>query len=398
MGSGGGIRCTEHRRVMADGTGGSDLTLTEGSVRFQTGSGFFNPAARPSRDLGVLLARILARRRPLRVLDLMAGCGLRSLRYGQEAQACSLLVNDADPDRLPLLKTNLAVQEGMALLRISTQSAQRLLASCLIRGERFDLVDLDAFGSPNALLPLALEAVALEGVIYLASTDGRGPTGHDRTSALRRFGASVRCHPASWELALRLQLGVIARTAWCQGRGVQPLFSFSDGRTFRTAVRVRRHPVRGEELQLGLLAMCHRCGDQQVQPMGTLRQWESCLCSSPGWAVSGPLWIGPLQHCPTLEEMAMEASSIPTSLSREGGLLLARLQTDRGAPARCWPNALIARRLRSPQVPLKDLVGRLQAEGYGASASGVMAGQLRSDAPWGRILALAGELARGAVK
>ena len=384
--------------------GGSDTksdcgpSLKEGCVRFQTGSGFFNPASRPSRDLGVLLARILARTRPLRVLDLMAGCGLRSLRYGQEAQACSLLVNDADPDRLPLLKTNLAVQEGLGLLRTSAQSAQRLLASCLMQGERFDLVDLDAFGSPNALLPLALEAVALEGVIYVASTDGRGPTGHDRTSGLRRFGASVRSHPASWELALRLQIGIIARTAWCQGRGVQPIFSFSDGRTFRTAVRLCRHPVRGEELQLGLLAVCHRCGDQQVQPMGTLKHWESCLCSSPGWAVSGPLWIGPLQHSPTREAMAEDACTIPNSLSREGSLLLARLQRDRGFPARCWPNALIARQLRSSQVPLKDLVGRLRDGGYGASASGVMAGQLRSDAPWRTILAMAEELARGAAK
>lgn len=373
-------------------------SLTEGSVRFQKGSGFFNPASRPSRDLGVLLARILAKTRPLRVLDLMAGCGLRSLRYGQEAQACSLLVNDADPDRLPLLRTNLSVQEGLGLLRTSAQSAQRLLASCLMQGERFDLVDLDAFGSPNALLPLALEAVALEGVIYVASTDGRGSTGHDRTSGLRRFGASVRSHPASWELALRLQIGIIARTAWCQGRGVQPIFSFSDGRTFRTAVRLCRHPVRAEELQLGLLAVCHRCGDQQVQPMGTLKHWESCLCSSPGWAVSGPLWIGPLQHCPTLEAMAEEACTIPTSLSRKGALLLARLQSDRGSPARCWPNALIARQLRSSQIPLKDLVVRLRAGGYGASASGVMAGQLRSDAPWSTILAMAEEMATGAAK
>ncbi|MGA1303560.1 MAG: N2,N2-dimethylguanosine tRNA methyltransferase [Cyanobium sp.] len=346
----------------------------------------------------MLLARILARRRPLRVLDLMAGCGLRSLRYGQEANACSLLVNDADPDRLPWLKTNLIPLEGRGLLRISAQTAQRLLASCLTQGERFDLVDLDAFGSPNALLPLALEAVTLEGVIYVASTDGRGPTGHDRISGLRRFGASVRCHPASWELALRLQLGVIARTAWCQGRGVQPLFSFSDGRTFRTAVRLRRRLVHGEELQLGLSAVCHRCGDQQVQSMGSLRPWESCLCPSPGWSVSGPLWVGPLQHLPTLEKMAEEAHIIPTSLSKEGSLLLSRLQRDRGAPARCWPNAWIARQLKSSQVPLKDLVARLMDGGYQASASGVMAGQFRSDAPWTVILAIAEELARGAAK
>ena len=59
-------------------------------------------------------------------------------------------------------------------------------------------MDLDAFGCPAALVPLALEAVAFGGVLYLASTDGRSATGHDRQAALRRFGAAARAHPASW--------------------------------------------------------------------------------------------------------------------------------------------------------------------------------------------------------
>lgn len=368
--------------------------LSEGLARFQAGPGFFNPASRPARDMGVLLARILARRRPLRVLDLMAGCGLRSLRYGLEAQARLLVVNDADPERLPLLRANLAELEGSCLLKQSSLSAHRLLAECLLQGEHFDLVDLDAFGSPHALVPLALEAVALEGVLYLASTDGRGPTGHDRRAGLRHLGASVRCHPASWELALRLQLGHIARTAWCQGRGVEPIFCFSDGRTFRTAVRLRRSPRPEEEFQLGFLAICNSCGDQQVQPLMTLKRWCACACSPHGTgplAVSGPLWIGPLQHIQTLDAMADDAASTPNALSKGAARLLARLRGDRGWPAQCWSLAMISRRIGSCQPPLEGLVRRLQEEGYHASASGVMPGALRSDAPWDTILALARE-------
>jgi tRNA G26 N,N-dimethylase Trm1 len=185
----------------------------------------------------VLLAASLAARGPLRVLDAMAGCGIRALRYGLEGRAEAVWANDADPDRLPLLERNLA---GLKGLRCSARTAQHLLAECLQRQERFELVDLDGFGCPTALLPLALEAVAFDGVLYLASTDGRSPTGHDRPAAIRLLGAAARAHPASWELALRLQLGTVARAAWAMGRGVEPLFSFSEGRTFRTAVRLRR--------------------------------------------------------------------------------------------------------------------------------------------------------------
>ncbi len=44
--------------------------------------------------------------------------------------------------------------------QVGTATAQQLLAGCLVEGRRFELVDLDAFGCPAALVPLALEAVA----------------------------------------------------------------------------------------------------------------------------------------------------------------------------------------------------------------------------------------------
>jgi len=243
------------------------------------------------------------------------------------------------------------------------------------------------------LLPAALQAVSLGGALYLASTDGRSATGHDRRAAVRRFGAAARAHPASWELALRLQLGVVARTAWAQGRGIRPLFSFSEGRTFRTAVGVERLPVPGEEGRLGLLAYCHGCGDQQVQSLMALGRWQACRCGSHGsLAVSGPLWIGPLQDAAVLASMASQAKQSPPTLGADSTRLLARLQADPGVPARCWPTDEIARRLGGGPPRLGDLVAALRAAGHGAHASGVMVAQVRSDAPWPELLEIARRL------
>jgi tRNA (guanine26-N2/guanine27-N2)-dimethyltransferase len=372
----------------------TDPHYCEGAARLQLGGGFFRPESRPSRDLGVLLARELAASGPLRVLDAMAGCGIRSLRVGLEAGATAVWANDADPDRLPLLELNLApLAAAGCALRTTALTAQQLLAGCLQRCERFELVDLDAFGCPTALLPLALEAVRLDGVLYLASTDGRSPTGHDRPAAVRRYGAAARAHPASWELALRLQLGSLARCAWALGRGMEPLLAFSEGRTFRTAVRLRRRPARDEEAQLGLIALCHGCGDQQVQSLLRLRRWQPCCCppaAAPPLAISGPLWIGPLQHPPTLEALDRQAQTVPRSVGPAATRLLAALRADPGLPARCWPLAEIARRRGDGGPPkLAVLVEALRRRGHGAGPSGVMAGQLRSDAPWPLILELA---------
>ena len=355
------------------------------------GSGFFRPESRPSRDLGVLLARQLAGSGALRVLDAMAGCGIRALRYGLEAGAAAVWANDADPDRLPLIEANLTPLGERAQATATT--AQQLLAGCLQHQQRFELVDLDAFGSPTALLPLAIEAVAFGGALYLASTDGRSPTGHDRRAAIRSLGAAARAHPASWELALRLQLAVQARAAWAMGRGLEPLFAFSEGRTFRSAVRITRSPVARAEEQLGLIAHCHRCGDQQVQPLLTLRQWQPCACAPgevPPLAISGPLWIGPLQDPGLLAAMA--SGLLPAgSVARPTSRLLAQLQADPAPVPRCWPTAEIAKRLGGGPPRLESLVAAVRAEGWQAWPSGVMAGQIRTDAPWPLLLQLAGQ-------
>ena len=345
----------------------------------------------------MLLARSLAASTRLRVLDLMAGCGIRALRYGLEAGAAEVWANDGDAQRLADLRANLAPLAPAVAVRSTARTAQAVLAALALRRQHRELVDLDGFGCPAALLPAAVEAVAFGGALYLASSDGRSATGHDRRAAVRRFGAAARAHPASWELALRLQIGAVARAAWAQGRGIRPLFSFSEGRTFRTALAITRLPAAAEESMLGLVAHCHGCGDQQVMSLLRLGRWQPCLCSAgAALAVSGPLWIGPLQHPPCLESLAVEAAASPVSVAPESRRLLARLTTDVGALPRCWPTALIAQRLGQGPPPLAALVAALRGQGHQASASAVMSGQLRSDAPWPEVLAIASALVASA--
>ena len=370
----------------------------EGAVCLQTGSGFFRKDSRPSRDLSVLLAAHQASeaQRPLRWLDLMAGCGIRGLRWGLEAcPECrpdlELWLNDADPDRSSLLESNLQRLQGVRGVSLTTTNwaAERLLRQAYLDQTFFDLIDLDAFGCPNALLQSALAVLRFDGLLVLASTDGRSPTGHDRRAALRHFGAAARAHPASWELALRLQLAVLAREAWQLGRGLEPVASFSEGRTFRLVVRLRQRLAADEESQLGLLARCERCGDQAVQPLLKLSGWRSCRCTDGQgrWAVTGPLWLGPLQMPAVLAQLLKLADPQPDTLSVAGRRLLQRLQRDCGLPVCCWSTAELASRLSlTGPPPLEELVQALLSAGHQACPSAVMTGQLRTDAPMAELL------------
>jgi tRNA (guanine26-N2/guanine27-N2)-dimethyltransferase len=85
--------------------------------------------------------------------------------------------------------------------------------------------------------------------------------------------------------------------------------------------------------------------------------------------------------------MGRLAQESPASLGPPAARLLAALEADPGQPARCWPLAEIGRRLGGGPPRLERLLERLRQRGHRATASGVMAGQIRSDAPWREVLA-----------
>ncbi|HGY5554238.1 MAG TPA: N2,N2-dimethylguanosine tRNA methyltransferase [Prochlorococcus sp.] len=386
----------------------------EGAAVLELGDGFFRSDSRPSRDLSVLFASFQQQRRgksslALRWLDLMAGCGIRALRWGLEAVDSPVLhsvqqlspelwVNDADVDRAVLLARNLdpLLKKGFSL-KLFHQPAEVLLSRAYLDKYLFDLIDLDCFGCPNALLQPVLQVLTVDGLLLLASSDGRSPTGHDRTGAIRNLAAAARAHPASWELALRLQLGVLARQAWLLGRGVEPLACFSEGRTFRLAVRIKRRLAAEEESQLGFLARCEACGAQAVQSMLSLQGWSACSCSngSGRWAVSGPLWVGPLQSADVLADLLLLAKQSIVPVASSSLQLLQRLQADIGLPVCCWSTAELARRLALPAQPsVLALVQALRNAGYEACSSAVMSGQLRTNAPVAELLKICHGMSR----
>ncbi|MDP6309592.1 MAG: N2,N2-dimethylguanosine tRNA methyltransferase [Prochlorococcaceae cyanobacterium ETNP14_MAG_4] len=386
----------------------------EGAAVLELGDGFFRSDSRPSRDLSVLFASFQQQRRgksslALRWLDLMAGCGIRALRWGLEAVDSPVLhsvqqlspelwVNDADVDRAVLLARNLdpLLKKGFSL-KLFHQPAEVLLSRAYLDKYLFDLIDLDCFGCPNALLQPVLQVLTFDGLLLLASSDGRSPTGHDRTGAIRNLAAAARAHPASWELALRLQLGVLARQAWLLGRGVEPLACFSEGRTFRLAVRIKRRLAAEEESQLGFLARCEACGAQAVQSMLSFQGWSACSCSngSGRWAVSGPLWVGPLQSADVLADLLLLAKQSIVPVASSSLQLLQRLQADIGLPVCCWSTAELARRLALPAQPsVLALVQALRNAGYEACSSAVMSGQLRTNAPVAELLKICHGMSR----
>ena len=159
---------------------------------------------------------------------------------------------------------------------------------------------------------------------------------------------------------------------------------------------MRRHLQPGEEHRLGLLARCEACGSQVVQILKNLTGWPSCCCPSGAgrWSVSGPLWIGRLQDLQTLAALRGDPwLQEPGAISNRTKRLLERLEADPGSPATVWATDELARRLGGGgPPPLTQLVTTVRQAGFQAYPSGVMSGQLRTDAELTVLLRLCADL------
>ena len=348
----------------------------EGKARFKIGEAFFREGSRIVRDLGVLAAAIYRREMgELRVLEAMAGCGVRSLRYWLESEANWILTNEGNPDRIPLLTANLQAALQDNCCQISSENAHRLFFRCFDKKDYYDLVDVDCFGSASPYLSTALWAVKIGGLIYMTSTDGRTGTGHLPQNSLTNYGAYARSHPAAKEQALRLIIGAMQQQAASQGRGIQPIFSFYTGETYRVMVRLLSQQQLTAK-NYGFLGYCQNCGE--YYPI-SWRQLGRCLCDrdDTSLTLTGPMWLGVLHDRPYLEKMQDLAREWGWHSGRE---LLAMMAAEADFPPYFYPLGEIGRRGKIDIPPRSRLIAALKNRGDRASVTHLDPQAIKTDA------------------
>lgn len=284
----------------------------ERSIAFNPGQAFFNPKNQFVRDLGVLAAAVHRETQgSLRILETMAGSGVRALRYGMEAGAEALWINEGNPDLGELLTANLqpVVEKLGDRLHLSQENAIQILAQALALGQTYDLVDIDAFGAGTEYFSLGLQVTAPGGLLYVTATDGRALGGHDPDRCLQRYGTFGRAHPSHSEQGLRIVIGNLAQTAAQLGFGVTPVLATYTGQTYRVMVRrsTKRLPLVHS---YGFLGYCHRCGTYQAMPWRKLGQ-PVCGQHSPPQplTLTGPLWLGALHDRSLLPRLITQAKT-----------------------------------------------------------------------------------------
>ncbi len=332
------------------------------------GTVFYNSRMSLNRDLAVLFAAShFPTQKQLRVCDPMTGSGVRAARYVLETpNVRTVVAADKDPEAVNAAHRTIELNNLEEEVLVIESDANVLLTKHL--QDRFDLVDLDPFGSPAPFLESALRAT-LEGGILAATATDMGPlTGARPAACFRRYGASPVRTEFEKELAVRILAGCLARTACRLDLGVELAFTHASDHYARVYASVSKGKTSANQSakRLGFLEYCPKCLMRESSNSLESVQMVCTNCKSKV-RIGGPIWLGPLWDGHTVMKMIQRTPTLASSRLSEIQAILSRISEEVDSPAFYYRTDAFARALRIKPPGLLELIVALHGAGYQAS-------------------------------
>ncbi|THC97472.1 hypothetical protein EYZ11_003060 [Aspergillus tanneri] len=188
------------------------------------------------------------------ILDALSATGLRALRYASEIPFTTRIVaNDLSPSAVQSMKMNIEYNGlgkliepniGDARAYMYSRSNMHRAQSIGNSSSRFDVIDLDPYGSAAPFMDAALQGVKDGGLLCVTCTDAGvwASNGYPEKSFALYGGVPIK-GSHSHEGGLRLILHGLAMSATKYGLAIEPLLSLSIDFYARVFVRVHRSPA-----------------------------------------------------------------------------------------------------------------------------------------------------------
>lgn len=212
------------------------------------------------------------------VLEALAASGLRSCRYAKEIPRIkSILTNDLSSAAVESIGRNARHNQVDHIIIPNNDDACQVFYKALASKKRYDVVDLDPYGSAAPFLDAAVQVVSDGGLLCVTCTDTAVLAGSQPESCFGKYGGlNVPNAPYTHELALRILLHSIQSTAAKYKLGIEVLMSCSIDYYVRVFVRVKHSSVLMKEAssKTAILNACQTCNSFLVQPLGKLIKTE----------------------------------------------------------------------------------------------------------------------------
>lgn len=378
------------------------------------------------------------------ILDALSATGLRALRYAHELPFITqITANDLLSSAVESIKLNvrhnkledkITAIKGDALAHMYSLIARELSNSGKgpsKKTEKYDVIDLDPYGTAAVFLDAAVQAVRDDGgLLCVTCTDaGVWASNGYPEKAFALYGGIPMKGNHSHEAGLRLILHSIATSASRYGLTIEPLLSLSIDFYARVFVRVRKSAA-SVKFQAGKTMVVYNC-DQgcgawttqlllrnkaAANKLGTGTFYKHTMSAAPStdhlcehcgykMHLAGPMYAGRLHSQDFIKQMLDEVADAPRevygTLDRVKGMLTTALEEHLEAPS---PEGLepskedavaaiepypffflptqISRALHCATPGDDAFRGALRHLGYQVTRSHCKPGSIKTDAPW----------------
>lgn len=261
---------------------------------------FYNPKSELNRDLTIASIQAFIthyKKTKVRVCTPLAGTGIRPVRIAKEVTAIQkIIAGDINATAVELIRKNAELNNVEDKIEAHICDANHLLAYHNRGKRKFDIIDIDPFGSPRDYLAAAIRALRTHALLCLTATDMPVLVGIRHRACIKKYGAEPARTDYGHELAIRILFGTAVRVAAAQNIGLKLLLSlyvdhyvrlYCEGRTGAKATWTAIS-------QLGYLIHCSVCGFRSIT-LKLIPPPKTCPdCHSDKVQYSGPLWAGPL--------------------------------------------------------------------------------------------------------
>jgi tRNA (guanine26-N2/guanine27-N2)-dimethyltransferase len=343
---------------------------------------FFNPVMELNRDLSVTALTTYQQQKEddITICDAFGGSGIRGIRYAKEIEGVSLaVVNDLNPLAVKLTNENI-LENGLNNVRACREDANLILRKC--KG-RFDVVDIDPFGTPAPYVESAAASIKAGGMICITATDTSALCGTYRKPCIRKYGAKPFRNEYCHETGLRILAGFISRTFSKYKKYLEVQFSHSTEHYMRLYALVGKGAKNTDESleNLDYIAYCPKCLNRQIFRGIAPKISLKCLDCGEIWNIAGPLWCGEIQNSDFLSRMIDIVPDLKINRTNEVLKLLEKCHAEAEAPPTFYDVHAICRKLKISAPPMDGTMALIKEGGYMVTRTHFNPNGLKTDAP-----------------
>jgi tRNA (guanine26-N2/guanine27-N2)-dimethyltransferase len=347
---------------------------------------FYNPVMEFNRDLTVLAFQTYQRlaSKEIVICEPHTGTGIRSIRFATEIEGVKHVVSgDINSHSIQLATYNTAINNLQTRIRLKHQDANRLLSNYSPPKKRFDIIDIDPFGTPVPFLDSAVQALRNNGLLAVTATDMAPLCGVHPRACVRKYGGKPLRTEYCKELAVRFLAGCIATTAAKHDIGTHFLFSHCDAHYIRTYIQIGYGAQRADEAikNIGYVLHCFKCLHRETAYKPFPETAAKCPECGAKMDYAGPLWMGKILNAEFIERMTSENTRMAFRESGRIGKLLTQVKAEANMPATYFVLDKLSGKLRLPAPSTADFFAALHNAGFKAAATHFNPRGVRTDAP-----------------